>query len=418
MKNSNDFQIISELVFHAYQVPMMLITPNQCVQRVHSYNEAPAAIYPKTEEMLNSLLHTEKHEIQDMPLVKTTSLGEYFIVLHLVDEPGTYQGKWIAGPLLLEPYSKDVILSLMYDVNAPIYQYESWKYYFSQLTVMNRKKLQHLGELMYYLANRRPLDGSVMMKQQITYVAEAEENTELEKEIEQEVTMRRDHERYHHELTQEEALFSCIREGDPEKLIAVLSTSDLPSNVVLSKRSHIRSQKNLAISGITLATRAAMKGGLLPELAYTLSDVYIRRIEELKNPKEVEQLQQEALIEFTERVKNSRTSHLSKEIADCTSYIYNHLLEELTLSRLSEQVNLTPSYLSTLFKKETGISITDYIQRERIAEAKKMLKYTALPLSDICTRLNFNDQSYFTRVFKKWTGVTPLQYRKKTGIRE
>lgn len=419
MKNSNYFfQTISKLVFDAYGVPMMLITPDRHVQREHGYIEPPAAIYPKTEEMLSSLLNTSEQEVKDMPMIRSTSLGEYFILLYLIDEQGDPQGKWIAGPFLLESYSDDVILSLMYDVHAPRYQYESWKYYFTNLKIMNRKKLQNLAELMYYLTRRKPLDGHAMMRQQTCMVTEEEEHTELEKEIEQEVAMRRDYEHYHHEFAQEEALFSCIREGNVDKLISALSTSDLPGNVVLSKRSHIRSQKNLAISGITLATRAAMKGGLMPELAYTLSDVYIRRIEELNHIHELAQLHQEALIQFAERVKNSKTGHLSKEIAECTSYIYNHLLEELTLDRLAEQVNLNASYLSTLFKKETGVTITDYIQRERIAEAKMMLRYSALRLSDICSRLNFNDQSYFTRVFKKWTGITPLHYRKKKGTRE
>jgi len=68
--------------------------------------------------------------------------------------------------------------------------------------------------------------------------------------------------------------------------------------------------------------------------------------------------------------------------------------------------------LLQLFRKETNIPIREYIQRERIKEAKKLITYTDLPLSEISSRLCFTDQSYFTKLFKKQVGVTPIQYKK------
>lgn len=81
------------------------------------------------------------------------------------------------------------------------------------------------------------------------------------------------------------------------------------------------------------------------------------------------------------------------------------------MSKLAEVAGLNASYLSQLFKKENGISVSDYIQRERIEEAKRLIELPGVTLSDIATRLHFNDQSYFTKVFKKYTGVTPRQFR-------
>ncbi|OAB33096.1 hypothetical protein PMSM_16205 [Paenibacillus macquariensis subsp. macquariensis] len=412
MKNNQDFYTINKLIHDAYHVPIFLVSPDQLIQEKLSYGEVISHVHPHTADMLASLIATQDKEIQQIPVIKTTSLGEYYVVLYLVDDEERYLGKLIAGPFLLESYSEEVIVSLMYDVGAPRYQLEAWKHYFSKMAILNRKTMQHLGELMYYLVHHKRLDGEAMMKHQVSSILEQEED-EIEKEIGQELSQRRDHKTYHHELAQEESLFASIREGSVSRLITQLSTSDLPNNAVLSKKSHLRSQKNLAISAITLATRAAMKGDLLSELAYTLSDIYIQRVEELQNVKDVYKLQNEALIEFAERVDNSKTEQFSKEVAQCTYYIFNHLLEDLSLERLARHVNLTPSYLSTRFKKETGRSIVDHIQHERVYEAQKMLKFTSMSLSDICARLNFNDQSYFTRVFKKWCGVTPLQYRKK-----
>lgn len=72
---------------------------------------------------------------------------------------------------------------------------------------------------------------------------------------------------------------------------------------------------------------------------------------------------------------------------------------------------MNPSYLSTLFKKEVGMSISEYVQSAKVNEAKNLLSYTSHSMSDISSLLNFYDQSHFIRVFKKYTGVTPKQFK-------
>ncbi len=179
----------------------------------------------------------------------------------------------------------------------------------------------------------------------------------------------------------------------------------------LSRKSPLRNMKNLAICGITLATRAAIEGGLFWEEAYTLSDLYIQSIEDLHDVEEVNAAFQEALLDFTERVERSKRDHVSMPVAKCQNYIFNHLYEDLRLNQLAELVNLAPAYLSTLFKRETGITISQYIQRERIEEAKRLLMLTDSTIAEISSRLNFYDQTYFGKVFKKHTGMTPNRYR-------
>ena len=72
---------------------------------------------------------------------------------------------------------------------------------------------------------------------------------------------------------------------------------------------------------------------------------------------------------------------------------------------------MNPSYLSTLFKKEVGMSISEYVQSAKVNEAKNLLSYTSHSMSDISSLLNFYDQSHFIRVFKKYTGVTSKQFK-------
>lgn len=129
----------------------------------------------------------------------------------------------------------------------------------------------------------------------------------------------------------------------------------------------------------------------------------------------MERAQTAALCDFADSVRDNRRSKQSRTSALCQNYIFNHLYEEITLGRLAEIAGMNASYLSHLFKKETGLAVTDYIQRERIEEAKRLMELPGITLSDIATRLHFNDQSYFTKVFKKYTGLTPRQYRKDAG---
>jgi AraC-like DNA-binding protein len=77
--------------------------------------------------------------------------------------------------------------------------------------------------------------------------------------------------------------------------------------------------------------------------------------------------------------------------------------------------SLSPSQISRKFKKETGISIVEYVQRERVEEAKRMLVFSSRALPEIANCLNFASQSYFTAVFRKIVGMTPAEYRRANG---
>jgi len=207
-------------------------------------------------------------------------------------------------------------------------------------------------------------------------------------------------------------LFQCVKEGKTDELIKTLQAGPKEGEIgVLSKTSQLRSLKNLTIAGITLGTRAAIEGGLSPDVGYTLSDLFIQKLEELNEHKAVMKLLKNALFEFAERVQKGKKLKYSKPINACQNYIFTHLYEDISLSHLAELVQMNQNYISNLFKKEVGISITEYIQQAKVDEAKSLLTFTNHSLTEISTLLNFHDQSYFTKVFKKFAGVTPKQFK-------
>ena len=108
--------------------------------------------------------------------------------------------------------------------------------------------------------------------------------------------------------------------------------------------------------------------------------------------------------DFTE-VKHSDTIYRIME------YVKSNYSRKITLEELAAYVYLSPSHISSLFRKETGQTISAYINHVRIEKSKFLLRQAGIPLADIAVLCGFEDQSYFTRVFKKYTGISPRQYR-------
>ena len=98
------------------------------------------------------------------------------------------------------------------------------------------------------------------------------------------------------------------------------------------------------------------------------------------------------------------------------SYIEAHYMEDISLDKLADLVNLHPNYISSLFKKETGTNFVNYLHMIRIREAKKLLEGEQhWPISLIGQQVGYEDKHYFSKVFKKYTGRTPGNFR---GIAE
>ncbi|MEC0303663.1 helix-turn-helix domain-containing protein [Terribacillus saccharophilus] len=268
-------------------------------------------------------------------------------------------------------------------------------------TNLSKEKLIDIGSLAYYMLYQRELDAAALQKNnfELPMIQSAENR--------QNIT-------FHHHPYLEEKLFDCIRAGKPELVKEQLQSFPDELSGTLAKQNALRNRKNLAITAITLATRAAIDGGLAPELSFTMSDVYIQQIEEKTNLPALIRLQTEALCAFAEKVSEIKAGTYSRKISHCVHYIYQHLYEVLTLKQLADMLKMNPTYLSARFKQEVGIPIRTYIQHLRIEEAKLLLRMTDHSLLHICALLHFHDQSYFTKVFKKHTGLTPRKFREQT----
>ncbi|MCR5354383.1 MAG: AraC family transcriptional regulator [Lachnospiraceae bacterium] len=209
----------------------------------------------------------------------------------------------------------------------------------------------------------------------------------------------------------EEMMLNLIRVGDVEGL-KVLFSSHSAGRTGKTASSYLRNLKNLFITTATLVSRAAIDGGLYPEEALTLSDKYIQHAEKYDNYEQIINLQFNMIMDYASRVQEiTYGRHYDKFIRSVTSYVREHLTEEINIEDIAEELFISRSYLSSKFKKETGITLSQYIQDQRIKKAQELLTTTNKSILEISTYLGFSSQGYFQNVFKKIVGITPREYR-------
>ena len=227
---------------------------------------------------------------------------------------------------------------------------------------------------------------------------------------------RRENLQKHESYASERRQYDAIRNGQTDRIQSVFQITPDGTPGILS-RNELRNSKNMFIAGITLFTRAAIEGGVPEETAYALSDGYIQTVEECTSKSSIEKLSQKAALRFAQEVQKSGMRHYSREIEAAVKYIHLHLHVPVTLEETAEAAGISASYLSRLFKKETGMLFVDYIQKERIEAACNMLTYSDYTAAQISEYLCFSTQSYFIKTFQKIIQEQHLQNIKNIKFR-
>ena len=198
----------------------------------------------------------------------------------------------------------------------------------------------------------------------------------------------------------EVSFYTAIKEGDVAKVEQLCQESLLDKEGLGTLSDHyLQNIKYHYVITTAIIARYCIEGGMELSNAYSLSDFYIQKADRCK-------------MDYAKRMRNLRKSKISSlHIAVCLDYIYDHLHTHITAEQLAKLTGLNISYLSRLFKKETGQTISNYIRDKKIETAKNMLLYSDFSPSEIASILAFPSQSYFTEVFRKTTGVTPRKYQ-------
>ena len=176
----------------------------------------------------------------------------------------------------------------------------------------------------------------------------------------------------------------------------------------------LRNLKYHLVVTIAFITRYCIEGGMEMETAYNLSDIYILRVDRCAKEEEIHAIHRELVEDYANRMHAIIKKGLySKPIIACLDLIYDNLHNKITLNDLADKVGLSAPYLSKLFHREVGVTVSQYISQKRIEATENLLKYSDYSCIDISNYLCFNYESYFIQVFKSYTKLTPKEYRER-----
>lgn len=211
----------------------------------------------------------------------------------------------------------------------------------------------------------------------------------------------------------ENQFMQVISQGRSHRASVMLSNF---SRAALENRTEpIRNIKNYSIILNTLMRKATEQGGVHPMHIDRLSSEFARKIETTALWEDFMELWQDMAKKYCLLVKNHSTKKYSLLVQHIIARVDFDLTADLSLKANAEALNVNASYLSTLFKKETGLTLTDYVNRKRVEHAIYLLNSTDMPISAVGQRCGIQDDNYFTKIFKKYTSITPKQYRQQNN---
>lgn len=209
----------------------------------------------------------------------------------------------------------------------------------------------------------------------------------------------------------ERQLLTAIQIGDLNKAIEAHQRFQR-LRFSLRATDSLRSHKNLTLTLNTLLRKTIETAHVHPYYIDHMSTDFSLKIEKATNAPQLETLALQMIRKYCTMVKNYSTQSLSALIEKCVHQIHFHYAEPLSLEILADANSVSTSYLSNLFHKETGKTITAFINETRINRSILLLNTTDSSIGEIASQCGFTDANYYTRTFKKIKGITPMAYRK------
>lgn len=326
------------------------------------------------------------------------------IVIPLINQNALF-GSILAGPFLMDEADsiliEDISKRYSYSTYELLELYDESK----SLQVIPPAKVTHLSKMMYYMFSGLISDSK---QQLIVNRNKLHQQSRINESIQMYKTSgTASHNTYPYD--KERLLISKLKTGDVKEAKALLN--DLLGYVFFSQGSNLEIVKSRSLELCSLLSRAAIEGGATSDSILKVNNQLLTVIPTINNIDDLCYKLQEAIDAFTDCMFEHVPSKNSETVKKAIQYISKNYANALTLDLVANQVHLNPTYFSTLFKKSTGSSFKEYLNMVRVEESKRLLSNTDYSLIDIAIATGFEDQSYFTKVFKRYTGLTPKQFR-------
>lgn len=360
------------------------------------------------------------HNAHKLFFEQSVELGEAYIsycpagLVHYtaaISIGNVHKGAFVVGPIhMSEPdiYEMDQFITHQ---KIPLKDRGLLKTYYKNITMISPTTARYQLQLLNLLVNELVEETKKgLTKQKHIYDNQRLINEAVQelKEIESMASTSMDE----YPIHLEKELNTAIVKGDENSAKALLN--EILGFVFFKYMGDEKKIISKSIELVVVMSRAAIDGGAKYEVVSEITETMYRKA---INNTEIDMIcvwlseVLESLITIVFPIKTEKEDHrgiLRKAII----YINTHVYEQMTLSDVSNEIALSPTYFSRLFKSEMNMTFIEYLNRIRVEESKRYLVDNSYSISDIAIRLGFTDQSYFSKVFKKYEGITPGRYRK------
>ena len=399
-----------ESFHHCIQLPVQLIDYHGEI--LESYGEACGYCKIIKKHIKNELDTCEQVHINASR--RAIELGETYIfschsnlnhmVFPLVNQ-NTLFGSIVVGPFLMDAPDSTLVLGLdkRFGMNTTslLDLYEE----LDSISVIESGMVTHISRLLYFLFSNLISEGKRTLsdnRNKLVQQSRINESIQNFKNIPAQETAV-----YPIELERE--LITKVKLGNKEESRAILN--DLLGYVFFSEGNSLEYIKARTVELCSLLYRAAIEGGATSDSIFRINNQFLMNQSSIHNIDDLCYRLQETVETFTECVFNYIPSKNNDIIKKAIQFISQNFSDNISLSDVADHVHLNPAYFSTIFKQSTGSSFKEYLNMVRIEESKRLLANTDYSVIDISVATGFEDQSYFSKVFKKYTGLTPKQYR-------
>ena len=222
----------------------------------------------------------------------------------------------------------------------------------------------------------------------------------------------------HTSFHDEQEFITAIENGDRAKVHEFLERGFIQTFKRTSPDILIH-YRNVAITAIAMASRAAIRGGVPSTMAYDFSSTMMKQVDKIPTVSQMYGWICSVFNRYTQMVRDEKKAESNNNmIEQCRQYVLAHYKEKITVGDIADYIGRSPNYVSSVFKEKTGETLVHYINREKIGAAQNILKYSELDVSAVANFLSYSSQAYFGRVFKEITGETPKHYKDRNRVKE
>ncbi len=388
-----DYRYTAKMMGNLSNLPVRIYRGTEWIETISQATLNPDPALPEREKMLTG---------QAPAVFRITNDHMCFGLVREMSDDISY----LIGPSLQFPMTRAQAIKYLHTQGEPAARWRELLDYFNSMPHLDiRNFAQMICSFCWFVNGTRIYLAELMLPGDLKeIIASNRIDQSASAEIEQPV---------HNTFEYEQQILSLVEFGQPDRLMelfAVAPNSGIAGKVALDE---IRQEKNILIGFSALLSRAAVRGGLPVETAFALVDRYDQQAELLDNYLGLTRLLMSMIIDFASQVKAIRHPVSSAKIVQqVINYINRHIDQKITTADIAESIKVERTYLCKRFKRHTGQSINECVTSMKIEESKRLLAMTNKTLSGISDHLAFSSQSYFQNVFKRLTGMTPLEYRK------